>query len=163
MKGSDKQNPAWVWAIIILMALFIIFLFFRLYMTTSTLDNAVLLLIKQVWTLRETALLRIYGAEKDHISWDFDAISVPGVKGELLLRRFMLQCEYLSAYKGFQTTQLDKLRNRIEEIDLQLTKYSLHVSKITSLTLKMISDIFHGNNMAAMAVTHSIVARLRLL
>lgn len=145
------------------MAALVLVLIFLLFVASNTLNNAVMILIKQVWAIREFALLRLHGGERHAARWDFDALSVPGIKGELIIRRFLLMWEYLKTYAGYDTPQLSRLVERLADIDAQLARYALPLTTVTALTLKMTRDIFHGNNEEAVKITDNILARLRRL
>ena len=154
--------PTWMWMVWMLMSILILYLLFRLYMTTNELDNVVLFLIKEVWSLRERCLLREDQSQRA-VAWNQDALSISGVKGELLIRRSMLLTEWQQQYNGIISKQLGVIKNRIGALDNQLTQYGLHLAPITDLTLRMVEYIFNGNDSASMYVTQSIVRKLRQL
>jgi len=153
---------AWVVFVWIALLLVILCCVFRLYTVTKSLDDMVIVLIEQTWTL-QLLMQRSFGGKELASQWSDDALAVRGPKGELLIRRFTLIKQWAASFHGVITEVQDHIKQRIDEIDTNLECYYVNLKPITLLTLKMIHDLYHGDFASCSNITMSIIQKLRLL
>ena len=148
--------------LIVFLSLFIFFCLFKLYIVGKALDDVIIVLIEQVWTL-QLLLINSFSANQLAVNWSDDALSIKGSKGELLIRRYSLLKEWGKTFTGVVSEVQFQIETRIKQIDDELVRYSLHLHSISTLTLKMIYDIYHGDFGSSSNVTMNIIQKLRLL
>ena len=150
-------------AVIIGLSFLVLFLIFRLYMSQFALCDMMVLLIQQVWELREFCLLSKRGSPEGSMKFNQHALALPGPKGELLIRRHLLLWNIAEDCRGIMTEQLNPLLARVKDIDRQLVCYNIHLRTITELTVKMIEDIYNDKSKSSLNVTLAIVRKLRVV
>jgi len=153
---------AWVVLVWIGLLLVILYCVFKLYTVTKSLDDMIIVLIEQTWTL-QLLVQRSFGGKELATQWSDDALAVRGPKGELLIRRFTLIKQWAASFQGVITGVQDHIKQRIDEIDTSLERYFVNLKPITMLTLKMIHDLYHGDFASSSNITMSIIQKLRVL
>jgi hypothetical protein len=150
-------------ALVIALSFLVLYLLFRLYICHASLSDVMVVLIQQVWSLREFCLLKIHSVQERAIQFSHHALSLPGPRGELLIRRHMLLWDVATCYRGTCDDIQLRLRSRIDELDRKLVAYQLFLPAVTNLTIKMIEDIYRGDRKASLNVTIAVVRKLRTM
>jgi hypothetical protein len=153
-KNMNETVPTWMWAVWAVLTLIIFCLVFIHYFTRCSINDCVMVLIKQIWAMQRYAT-------SNEKSWGADVLTVPGVKGDLLIRRHTLMLDWMAQFEGKYTPALQQISDRIQSIDKQLSAYGLKLTSITALTQKMVEHLYHGNQVEALNVTDNILARIR--
>ena len=156
------RTPAWAIVLLVLLGFLLLYCVVKLYTATKSLDDLIIVLIEQTWTL-QLLMLKTYGGKELAVNWSDDALSIPGPKGELLIRRFSLIKQWAAAFKGVHTETQSQIEHRLQEIDAELINYHVNLKQITNLTLKMIYDLYNGDFASSSNITMSIIQKLRVL
>ena len=160
MAGSSNRTLA---ILLVIGVVIVLFLLFRLYIVSQSMNDVIVILIEQTWSLREWCIMNTYNRTGSNIQWPNDALLVHGRKGELLIRRFALQQQWATRYKGENNDNLRSIRDLIDDIDTKLLDYRLNLSVITSLTEKMMEEIYHNDMKQSISVTKTILRHIRML
>ena len=149
--------------LIVVGVVIILLLLFRLYIVSQSINDTTIILIEQVWALREWCLVSTYHKEQAAITWPNDALLIQGTKGELLIRRFDLQRQWARTYKGTNDINQKSIRTLIDNLDDKLVEYGLNLKVITALTEKMVEEVYHNGLAESVRMTKTIVRKIRLL
>lgn len=156
-----KASGRWSVAIIVVLVFFVVYLLFRLYITSQSLNDVTVVLVEQVWSLREWCVVNFHNSKARAMSWNHDALATMGRKGELLIRRFALQQQWAQTYRGFNDEPHQRLRRMIDKIDQELRAHHVSLERVTALTHRMIEEIYHGSHESAINITKTIVRQIR--
>lgn len=156
------NGQAWLIGLVVLMALAIIYLICRQYMLSHALSDAVMVLVQQVWALREAVLMQTHPHAPPMV-WEHDALSVQGRRGDLLVRRHRLQREWARQFRGERTGRLHRIEQLIGRLDEELRAYGLSLAPISAMTLRMMENAYRGAYHESANLTKHIVRYLRLI